>query len=147
MTVKRPRRTTRGKDPDAEGASVPFSARLPRSTREGLREYARQSGTSESAAASRLIEEGLRMARFPGIDFRWAPTGRQPCVTGTGLTVWEMHEIWKAFGKRADKVVARYPHLAPAQIGAGVAYAEGYSHEMPRGMWGVKPPFAREVRV
>lgn len=34
------------------------------------------------------------MQPYPGIDFRWTPAGRAPCVTGTGLTVWEVHAVW-----------------------------------------------------
>ena len=133
----------------ARGVSgtIAFSARLPRATTQGLREYARENRVSISAAAAQLIEEGLRMARFPGIDFRWAPAGRKPYVTGTGLSVWEVFHLLKAFGARVERLLKHYPHLTAAKVNAGIAYAEAYLEEMPRGDWGVKPPFARDVKI
>lgn len=133
----------------ARGASgtVAFSARLPRDTTEGLKQYARENRVSTSAAAAQFIEEGLRMARFPGIDFRWAPSGRKPCVTGTGLSVWELFHLCEAFGENVERLLKHYPHLTAAKVNAGIAYARAYLDEMPRGDWGVKPPFAREVKV
>lgn len=127
--------------------TVAFSARLPRGTTEGLKEYARENRVSTSAAAAQFIEEGLRMTRFPGVDFRWAPSGRKPHVTGTGLSVWELHHLWKAFEESVERLLKHYPHLTAAKVNAGIAYSKAYSHEMPKGGWGVKPPFAREVKV
>ena len=136
----------RKKEHNAEGTTA-FSARLPKKTTKALKDYARESHMSTSAAAAQLLEEGLRMARFPGIDFRWAPSGRKPHVTGTGLSVWELYHIWKSFGQNVERLLKHYPHLRAAQVNTGIAYAKEYSHEMPKGEWGVKPPFVREVKV
>jgi uncharacterized protein (DUF433 family) len=110
-------------------------------------DYARQNRVSTSGAAAQLIEEGLRMTRFPGVDFRWTPTGRTPFVTGTGLSVWELHHLWKSFADDAANLVKRYPHLTRAGVGAAIAYARAHLDEMPEGHWGTRPPFAREVKV
>lgn len=69
------------------------------------------------------------MNRFPGIDFRWTPTGRRPHITGTGLTVWEMRMIWEDHGGRLAGVRRNYPHLRPSQILAGVAYFKAHPEE------------------
>lgn len=46
-------------------------------------------GTSMSALAERLIDEGLRMEAHPRIVFREGPTGRRAGLAG-GLDVWEV---------------------------------------------------------
>lgn len=53
-------------------------------TCERLDEHSRETGESRSAAAERLIEEGLRMARHPGIVFRDGPAGRRAALADGG---------------------------------------------------------------
>ena len=48
-----------------------------------------EDGCSRSEAARTLIEEGLRMAKHPGIVFRPGPTGRRASLTG-GPDVWQV---------------------------------------------------------
>ena len=127
--------------------SVHFNARLPRDVSERLRHYADRRRISASAAAVELLDEALRMEGHPGIDFRGTPLGRQAFVTGTGLSVWELHHVWLDHGSKTKRVLKNYPHLNGAQINAAVTYAKAYVHEEPPGLWGTKPPFARAVRV
>ena len=55
-----------------------------------LRSYASaRPGLSASAAANRLVDEGLRMVDHPGIMFRDGPAGRRAVVVG-GPDVWEI---------------------------------------------------------
>jgi uncharacterized protein (DUF433 family) len=128
----------------SEGGMTYFAARIPKSTRSALEEYAGRKRLSASAAAAQLLEEGLRMEQFPGIDFRWMPSGRKAHVTGTGLSAWEMHLIWESHGKSAEKVRKNYSHLTAAQILAGAAYVESYPGEKPAPG---RPAFARVVKV
>ena len=58
-------------------------------TCERLDEHSRQTGESRSAAAERLIEEGLRMARHPWVFFRDGPAGRRAVLMG-GPDVWQV---------------------------------------------------------
>jgi len=125
--------------------SVALNVRLPGPLARELGDYARQFSQSSSAAVVQLLQEGLRTARFPGIDFRWTPTGRVPHVTGTGLTIWELHRIWKDRAEDTKRIEDDYPHLTGAQISAGVAYAKAYIHEMP--VRPPAPPFVVEVKV
>jgi len=85
------------------------------------------------------------MAKFPGIDFRWSPTGRAPHVTGTGLSVWEMWAIYRDHKEDLLKIRENYPSLSAGQIHAGAGYAKAYIHEMP--VRPGKPAFARQVKV
>jgi len=129
------------------GKSVHFNARLPRTVAEQLRRYAERRRISASAAAVELLDEALRSASFPGIDFRWTALGRQPFVSGTGLTVWELFHVWLDHRRDVKYVLRHYPHLKAAQVSAAAAYAQSYRREEPEGYWGTKPPFARTVRV
>jgi len=138
MTAVR-KRKTRGDESTAY-----FGARIPMRTRRALERYAVEKKLSASAAAAQLLEEGLRMERFPGIDFRWTPSGRKAHVTATGLAAWEMHMLWKAHGKSVGRVLKNYPHLTAAQVQAGAAYIEVYPDEIPL----MEPPaFAKVVKV
>ena len=121
-----------------------FAARLPEATRAGLESYARLHRLSASAAAAHLLEEALRAARFPGIDFRWEPSGRRAHVTGTGLAAWELHMIWVGHGRSAAKVLKGYPHLTASQVHAGAAYIEAYPEEYPSS---ARPEFARTLKA
>jgi uncharacterized protein (DUF433 family) len=124
--------------------SVFFSARIPGRTKEALETYAEARGASTSSVAARLLEEGLRMERFPGIDFRWTPSGRQAHVTGTGLSAWEMNMIWESHGRNVNRALKNYPHLKAAQIQVGSAYIEAYPREKPS----IEClPFVQTVRV
>lgn len=127
-----------------EGRTRYFAARLPEETRAGLDRYARLHRLSASAAAAHLLEEALRMARFPGIDFRWEPLGRRAHVTGTGLAAWEMHMLWTAHGRSAAKVLRDHSHLTASQVQAGAAYIEAYPEEVPSE---ARPPFAQTFKA
>lgn len=104
-------------------------------------------GETPSETALRLMEEGVRMEKCPGISFKWAASGRRPFVLGAGLSVWEIYHIWQDFDRNADRVAKAYPYLKAGQVNVAVAYAQAYINEMPLGDWGEKPPFAQVVKV
>ncbi len=128
----------------AGGGMTYFGARIPKVTRLALERYAGMKRLSASAAAAQLLEEGLRMERFPGIDFRWTPSGRKAHVTGTGLAAWECHLIWESHGRSVAKVRRNYPHLSAARIQAGAVYIEAHREELPSLE---RPAFAAVVKV
>src|SRR5215813_7253996 len=70
--------------------SVVVSMRLPAESGKRLRRMANRHGWTASDASARLIEEGLRRSEFAFIDFRDSPAGRQACVQGSTLAVWEV---------------------------------------------------------
>lgn len=138
--------TTRGKDALRQmEANTQFNVRLPKLLAKELQDYAEQARTTMSGAAIQFIQEGVRMAKFPGVDFRWTPTGRVPHITGTGLSVWEMFAIWRGHKEDLARIRHNYPTITSAQIQAGVGYARAYIHEMP--VRPGKPAFAREIKV
>src|SRR5437773_983797 len=120
---------------------APFSARFKPETVARLEAHAARRGLSLSAAAERLLDECLRTHEFPGIAFRWAPTGeRQPSIIGTGLSVWEIYHIWDDHDQSVEKILKNYPHLRAEQVHAGLAYWKKYRHDEPPGFWGREPP-------
>ena len=56
---------------------------------ERLKAEAASRGTSASALAEELIDEGLRLRRHPMVTFRDGPAGRRACLLG-GPDVWEV---------------------------------------------------------
>jgi uncharacterized protein (DUF433 family) len=127
--------------------TVHFNARLPWEVSEELRRFAERRRISTSAAASQLLDEALRMEKFPGISFRWTAIGRQPFVTGTGMMVWELNHVWLDHKRDVKAVLKGYPHLKAAQVAAAVAYAKELAKEEPPNFWGKQPPGIPAIHV
>jgi uncharacterized protein (DUF433 family) len=134
--MARPRRDT-----------MQFNVRLPKALHGDLAGFVGRAGDSPSAVAVTALREWARMQQYPGIDFRWTPAGRAPCVTGTGLTVWEVHAVWLDHGRNAARIERHYVGLTRSRVSAAVAYARAFADEKPAAAFGERPPFAREVRV
>lgn len=138
--------TTTGKDRLRHlKAAVHFNVRLPGVLATEVSDYARRSGFTPSAAAIQFIQEGVRRERFPGIDFRSTAMGRQPHLTGTGLTAWEVYRIFLDHGRSEEKARRNFGHLTIERIRMGVAYAQEYLNEMPPTP--PPPPFVKVVKV
>jgi uncharacterized protein (DUF433 family)/DNA-binding HxlR family transcriptional regulator len=139
--------TTGGKSALRElHAMAQFNVRAPQRLLEELGSIAHQ-GETPGATALRLMEEGIRMEKYPGISFKWVPSGRRPFVLGTSLSVWEIYHIWQDFDRNADRVAKAYPYLKAGHVNVAISYAQACIHEMPVGEWGEKPPFVREIKV
>lgn len=113
-------------------ATRQFSARLPADMLSALDERTQQTGESRSRLAERLIDEGLRMERHPGIAFRDGPAGRRPGITG-GPDVWEAIAALRGRPERGEAAVAALAdHLAlsPAQVRAAVGYYAQWPEEI-----------------
>lgn len=122
-----------------------YNIRVPLSVADEIRDYAARYRTTASSIVLQFTQEGLRMSSFPGIDFRWTPSGRMPHVTGTGLTVWELLRIWIDHKKNASRVQRNYPHVTLSQLNAAVAYGRAFGDEMP--LPAPAPAFALKVTV
>ena len=127
--------------------TVHFNARLPADVSEQLHRFAERRRISAGAAAVQLLDEALRMERFPGISFRFASTGRQPFVTGTGMMVWELCHVWQDHKRNLAALLKNYPHLKASQVNVAAAYGREFSREEPPGFWGRRPPGIPEIKV
>ena len=101
-----------------------------------LDELGRESGESRSAAAARLVEEGLRMARHPGIVFRDGATGRRPALAD-GPQVWVLAEIFREMPldnteaiERAADYTAALMELTREQLSEAINYYLDYRDEI-----------------
>lgn len=103
--------------------------RLPVDVMNHVKRYAEGHRRTPGAVIAMALKEWVDMQRFPGIDYRWTPTGREPHVTGTGLSVREMWWIWKGFKGRWPRIRYYYPDFKKAQVDAAVAYGKAYPEE------------------
>lgn len=90
---------------------------------------ANRHGWTPSDASARLVEEGLRRAEFGFIDFRDSPAGRQACLQGSSLAVWEVMLLVDSY-KKSVSAVARHLQWPAAKVQAAVNYAAAFSEEI-----------------
>jgi uncharacterized protein (DUF433 family) len=105
------------------------SSRLEPEQQRRLVRKAKQIGRSPSETGALLIEEGLRRDEFAFIDFRNSPAGRQACVQGSTLAVWEV--VWIARGYEEDVgKTAAHLCMSPLKVKAALNYAQAFPDEI-----------------
>jgi hypothetical protein len=84
---------------------------------------------SPREATAQLIEEGLRHAEFPAVEFRDSDSGRQAYVVGSSLAVWEVAMIDESYGHSAEQTAAhlRWPLTRVELV---LAYTRTYQQEI-----------------
>ncbi|MGI8900626.1 MAG: hypothetical protein ACR2HA_06805 [Nocardioides sp.] len=118
--------------------TTPRSVRFDATVLERLTSYSgRHPGTSVSATAARLVDEGLRMDEHPGVLFRDGPSGRRAVLVG-GPDVWEViREIRST--READpslpeptllQRVVENSGLSLPQVRTALAYRAAYPDEV-----------------
>ena len=113
--------------------STVVSMRLPVASGERLKRMANRYGWTPSDASARLVEEGLRRAEFAFIDFRDSAAGRQACIQGSSLAVWEIVLLVHSY-KEDVSATARHLRWPEAKVRAAVHYAEAYPEEIDRAL-------------
>ena len=109
--------------------SMVISMRLPTESGKRLKRMANRHGWTPSDASARLVEEGLRRSEFAFIDFRDSPAGRQACIQGSTLAVWEIMLLIRGYG--ADVMaVAKHLGWPHAKVQSAVHYAEAFPEEI-----------------
>lgn len=106
-----------------------LSVRVSRRLLEELVEEAKRRGEQPTATARRLIDEGLRMQRYPGIVFRDRAAGRRASIAGSRLDVWQVIETVRQSNGDVE-AAADYFRIRPDQVRAAVAYAADYPDEI-----------------
>lgn len=108
---------------------VVVSMRLPAESGYRLRRMANRHGWTASDASARLVEEGLRRSEFAFIDFRDSAAGRQACIQGSTLAVWEVILLVRSYkGNLAS--VARHLGWPESRVQAAANYAEAFPEEI-----------------
>ena len=109
--------------------SIVVSMRLPVKSGQRLRRMAARHGWTPSDASARLVEEGLRRSEFAFIDFRDSTTGRQACIQGSSLAVWEIMLLARDY-KNGTTAVARHLRWPEAKVQAAFNYAKAFPAEI-----------------
>jgi hypothetical protein len=97
-----------------------------------LRDAAARHGTSASALAERLIDEGLRLEAHPRVTFRDGPSGRRAALIN-GPDVWEV--VAAIVGSDSppstrESQAADLLGLSIAQVNAAMAYYAEFTGEI-----------------
>src|SRR6516225_10495995 len=102
---------------------VVISMRLPAESGNRLKRMARRHGWTPSDASARLVEEGLRRAEFAFIDFRDTAAGRQACIQGSTLAIWEVVLLLRSYDQDVA-VVTKHLLWPEAKVRAALHYEE-----------------------
>jgi uncharacterized protein (DUF433 family) len=109
--------------------SMVISMRLPVKSGKRLKRMATRHGWTPSDASARLVEEGLRRADFALVDFRDSPAGRQACIQGSSLAVWEVIMVARDYQNDVAKV-AKHLRWSEAKVQAAFNYAKAFPDEI-----------------
>ena len=114
---------------ETRGAKTqPFSIRLGAAADLLVRDEGRRSGRSRSAVVEELAEEAAKARLFPGIAFRGMP--RRAWVIGSGLDVWEIVELLRAYGDDESCLRESHPLVGNRHLRLARAYAERFPEEI-----------------
>lgn len=113
--------------------SQTLSLRVPDQMAERLERFARQQGNgmTRTKAGVLLLDEALREAEFPLVEYRDSPVGRQPYMKGAGLAVWEIIMIAKRYDLDAERMARDYPYPIE-NLRAALNFYEAYREEIDR---------------
>jgi hypothetical protein len=113
--------------------STVISMRLPAASGNRLKRMANRYGWTPSDASARLVEEGLRRSEFAFIDFRDSAAGRQACIQGSSLAVWEVMLLVHSY-KHDLTATAKHLRWPVAKVRAAVNYTEAFPDEIDRAL-------------
>lgn len=105
-------------------ASALLSIRVSEELQNNLDGVAEAQGESRSAVIKRLLEEGLRMERHPGVIFRSGPGGRRAGLAG-GPDIWEIVRVLRNAEVRGEGAVseaARWLDLSMTDVRIAARY-------------------------
>jgi hypothetical protein len=113
--------------------STPLSIRFDAALLARLRRRATSTtGSSVSALAQRLIDEGLRMADHPGVIFKDGPSGRRAALA-FGPDIWEVAKFLREVDERGPAALdaaAEVFAVDASRIAAVVSYYGDYRDEV-----------------
>ena len=113
-------------------AAVQKSIRIPEALVRSIEDLAQMSGRDFTTTANELLEEAVRMRRFPGIVFADGPAGRRARIAGTGLDVWEAIAAYRSVDRDPSRLRQGLSWLAEAYVRAALAYYAAYPEEIDR---------------
>jgi len=108
-----------------------ISLRLKENQQTRLQRLANRRGRKPSEIAAQLLDEGLRMADYPYIEFRDSIVGRQAYVSGSTMAVWEVAMVARSH-EASERVMRTAQHLRwpETRVHAVLRYAEDFPEEI-----------------
>ena len=94
-----------------------------------MESLARQADTSVEDIAARLLRERIREEAFPQLEYRDTAAGRDICIKGNRLCVWQVALVARHFGMDPSLVAEHLQHPLE-NIRAALAYAAAYHDEI-----------------
>lgn len=124
-----------------------FTMRAERTTLRALEEEARRYGVPTRTLAERMIEEGVKARRHPGIVFVERGRGDRDAVLAgrPRLSVWMIVQVVRASDTRA--AASRSLSLEEAWIDRALAYAKNYPEEIEQAIREDHEAFERVKRL
>jgi hypothetical protein len=113
--------------------STVISMRLPVASGNRLKRMANRYGWTPSDASARLVEEGLRRSEFAFIDFRDSTAGRQACIQGSSLAVWEVMLLVHSY-KGDLTATAKHLRWPEAKVQAAINYTDAFPDEIDQAL-------------
>jgi hypothetical protein len=113
--------------------STVISMRLPVDSGNRLKRMANRYGWTPSDASARLVEEGLRRSEFAFIDFRDSAAGRQACLQGSSLAVWEVMLLVRSY-KHDLTAIAKHLRWPVSKVQTAVNYAQAFPDEIDQAL-------------
>src|SRR6202451_2211989 len=89
-------------------------------------------GSTTSALAQRLIDEGLRMADHPGVIFKDGPSGRRAALA-SGPDIWEIIKFRREVDERGPAALdaaAEVFAVDASRIASAASYYGDYANEI-----------------
>lgn len=96
---------------------------------ERLERFARARHTDVAQTGARLLDEALRMAEHPEIEFRDSVVGRQAYMRGSSLAAWEVVMLARE-RKNDEHATATYLGWPRPRVNAVLRYAAAYPDEI-----------------
>lgn len=109
--------------------------------RKDLEDLSRCRRTPPPTLGAQFIAEGLRLTRFPGIEFRNTPLGRMAYLKNSRLAVWLLREL--VAQTRSVKKVASLVGRSAVQLEGALLYAKAFPEELEAAArWNKRAPEA-----
>jgi len=105
------------------------SLRVSQEQAERLQRKARQLGRSPSETGAILLDESLRKEEFAFIDFRDSAVGRQACIQGSRLAVWQVVSLVRSYDGDVNKT-AEHLQWPAVKVLAALNYAKAFPEEI-----------------
>src|SRR5437588_7859446 len=108
--------------------TVTLSVKLSAEEQKDLNDLSRFKGTPPTALGAQFIAEGLRTARFPGIEFRNTPLGRMAYLKNSRLSIWLLRALVHQTGSVTK--LAELLDRSAVQLEGALLYAKAFPEEL-----------------